>query len=53
VADDAEVRARLKVWIPEYAPPAGAPVKPIPAEAKFGEEAKAPLPLRVPRKRER
>ena len=32
-ADDAEVRARLKAWIPEYAPPAGAPVKPIPAEA--------------------
>ena len=29
-ADDAEVRARLKAWIPEYAPPAGAPVKPIP-----------------------
>jgi FlaA1/EpsC-like NDP-sugar epimerase len=53
VADDAEVRARLKGWIPEYAPPAGAPVKPIPAEARFGEEAKAPLPLRVPRKRER
>ena len=53
VADDAEVRARLKVWIPEYAPPAGAPVQPIPAEARFGEEAKAPLPLRVPRKRER
>jgi|KBSSwiStaDraftv2_1062776.scaffolds.fasta_scaffold37292_3 FlaA1/EpsC-like NDP-sugar epimerase len=52
-ADDAEVRARLKVWIPEYAPPAGAPVKPIPAEARFGEEAKAPLPLRAPRKRER
>ncbi|MEO8752687.1 MAG: polysaccharide biosynthesis protein, partial [Casimicrobiaceae bacterium] len=31
VADDAEVRARLKAWIPEYAPPAGAPVQPIPA----------------------
>jgi FlaA1/EpsC-like NDP-sugar epimerase len=52
-AEDAEVRARLKVWIPEYAPPAGAPVKPIPAEARFGEAAKAPLPLRAPRKRER
>jgi FlaA1/EpsC-like NDP-sugar epimerase len=24
-ADDAEVRARLKAWIPEYMPPAGAP----------------------------
>ena len=34
IADDAEVRARLKAWIPEYAPPAGAPVKPIPAEAR-------------------
>jgi hypothetical protein len=41
------------VWIPEYAPPAGAPVQPIPAEARFGEAAKAPLPLRAPRKRER
>ena len=51
VADDAEVRARLKAWIPEYVPPAGAPVKPIPAEARAGEEAKAPLPLRAPRKR--
>jgi len=50
VADDAEVRARLKSWIPEYMPPAGAPVKPIPAEARAGEEAKQPLPLRVPRK---
>ncbi|HEV8501082.1 MAG TPA: nucleoside-diphosphate sugar epimerase/dehydratase [Casimicrobiaceae bacterium] len=29
-ADDAEVRARLAAWIPEYAPPAGAPVQPIP-----------------------
>jgi len=29
----AEVRARLKSWIPEYAPPAGAPVKPIPVES--------------------
>ncbi len=51
VADDAEIRARLKSWIPEYAPPAGAPVKPIPIEARPGEEAKAPLPLRAPRKR--
>jgi FlaA1/EpsC-like NDP-sugar epimerase len=32
-ADDAEVRARLKVWIPEYSPPAGAPMKPIPTTA--------------------
>src|SRR4029453_4578222 len=30
VADDAEVRARLKAWIAEYAPTAGAPVKPFP-----------------------
>jgi FlaA1/EpsC-like NDP-sugar epimerase len=48
-ADDAEVRARLKAWIPEYAPPAGAPVAPLPAEA--GESTKAPLPLRAPRRR--
>ena len=51
VPDTAEVRARLKAWIPEYAPPAGAPVKPIPAEARVGEETKAPLPLRALRKR--
>jgi len=43
VADDAEVRARLKSWIPEYAPPAGAPVKPLPVTVR--EEAK-PLLLR-------
>jgi hypothetical protein len=49
-ADDGEVRARLKSWIPEYEPPAGAPVKPIPAEARAGEEGKQPLPLRLPRK---
>jgi FlaA1/EpsC-like NDP-sugar epimerase len=42
-ADDAEVRARLKAWIPEYAPPAGAPVMPLPVTAR--EDAK-PLPLR-------
>ena len=48
-ADDAEVRARLKAWIPEYAPPAGAPVKPIPVEAQ--REAAVPLPLRAPRRR--
>jgi len=48
VADDAEVRARMRAWIPEYAPPAGASIKPIPTEAV--EEA-VPLPLRVPRRR--
>ena len=51
-ADDAEVRARLKAWIPEYAPSAGAPVQPIPREAAHGETA-APVavPLRGPRRR--
>jgi len=48
-ADDAEVRARLKAWIPEYAPPAGAPVKPFPIE--LPTEAAVPLPLRAPRRR--
>jgi FlaA1/EpsC-like NDP-sugar epimerase len=33
-ADDAEVRARLKTWIPEYVPAAGAPVMPIPVVAR-------------------
>jgi FlaA1/EpsC-like NDP-sugar epimerase len=47
-ADDAEVRARLKAWIPEYMPPAGAPVQPIPAAPA---DATAPLPLRAPRRR--
>jgi FlaA1/EpsC-like NDP-sugar epimerase len=47
-ADDAEVRARLKGWIPEYAPLAGAPVATIAAPH---DEAKAPLPLRAPRRR--
>jgi len=47
-ADDAEVRARLKAWIPEYAPPAGAPVKPIPVAGR--EDAK-PLSLANVRKR--
>ncbi len=51
VADDAEVRARLKAWIPEYMPPAGAPVMPIPTEAPAGREDTRPLPLRIPRKR--
>ena len=49
-ADDAEVRARLKTWIPEYMPPAGAPVQPIPA-APVDAVAPAPLPLRAPRRR--
>jgi FlaA1/EpsC-like NDP-sugar epimerase len=48
-AADAEVRARLKTWIPEYAPPAGAPVKPLPAEQPV--EAAVPVPLRAPRRR--
>ena len=43
VADDAEVRARLRAWIPEYVPAAGAPIKPLAAPGR--EEAK-PLPLR-------
>ena len=49
-ADDAEVRARLKTWIPEYAPPAGAPVKPLPTVPLAGD-ATEPLPLRPPRRR--
>ncbi len=48
-ADDAEVRARLKAWIPEYWPPAGAPIKPIPTAPVEGEAE--PLPLRAPRRR--
>ena len=48
VADDAEVRARLRAWIPEYAPPAGASIKPIPDD---GAEATVALPLRAPRRR--
>jgi len=48
-ADDAEVRARLKTWIPEYMPPAGAPVQPIPVES--ADAMSAPLPLRAPRRR--
>jgi FlaA1/EpsC-like NDP-sugar epimerase len=50
IVGDAEVRARLKTWIPDYAPLAGAPVEPIPTEAVPGEEAKT-LPLRAPRRR--
>jgi FlaA1/EpsC-like NDP-sugar epimerase len=49
-ADDAEVRARLKSWIPEYMPPAGAPVKPLPTEPQPGD-ATEPLPLRAPRRK--
>jgi hypothetical protein len=49
-AQDAEVRARLKAWIPEYAPPAGAPVKPLPA-ALPDDEARAPTPLSAARRR--
>ena len=48
-ADDAEVRARIKAWVPEYSPVAGAPIAPIPAA--LPGEAKAPLPLRAPRRR--
>lgn len=47
-ADDAEVRARLAGWVPEYAPPAGAPVEPIPST---GRGDATPLPLRVTRRR--
>jgi len=43
-SDDGEVRARLKSWIPEYMPPAGAPVEPIPEAA--ADESKT-LPLRA------
>ena len=49
-ASDGEVRARLQSWIPEYAPPAGAPVKPLPAPVA-DDAARAPTPLRAPRKR--
>jgi FlaA1/EpsC-like NDP-sugar epimerase len=52
VADDAEVRARLKSWIPEYAPSAGAPVQPIPTEPTHaGSAAAVPVPLRGSRRR--
>ena len=44
VADDAEVRARMRVD-PEYAPPAGAPVQPIPSGPS--DEVSPPLPLRA------
>jgi FlaA1/EpsC-like NDP-sugar epimerase len=48
-ADDAEVRARLTAWLPEYRPPAGAPIKPLPSAPIEGEAE--PLPLRAPRRR--
>jgi FlaA1/EpsC-like NDP-sugar epimerase len=48
VADDGEVRARMRAWIPEYAPPAGASIKPIPTDV--AEESVA-VPLRAPRRR--
>ncbi|MFI4888519.1 MAG: polysaccharide biosynthesis protein [Burkholderiales bacterium] len=48
VADDGEVRARMGVWIPEYSPPAGASIKPIPTD---GAQTTVPLPLRAPRRR--
>jgi FlaA1/EpsC-like NDP-sugar epimerase len=48
VADDGEVRARMQAWIPEYAPPAGASIKPIPTD---GAEETVALPLRAPRRR--
>jgi FlaA1/EpsC-like NDP-sugar epimerase len=47
-ADEAEVRARLAAWIPEYAPPAGAPVAPLPTGS--ADDAHAPVPLRAPRR---
>ena len=48
VADDGEVRARMQAWIPEYAPPAGASIKPIPVDGSPGPVA---VPLRAPRRR--
>ncbi len=51
--DDAEVRARLKSWIPEYMPPAGAPVKPLPTAATAGREVAKPVPLNVRKLRDR
>jgi len=48
VADDGEVRARMRAWIPEYAPPAGASIKPIPTD---GVDETVALPLRLPRRR--
>jgi FlaA1/EpsC-like NDP-sugar epimerase len=47
-ADDAEVRARMRAWIPEYAPVAGASIKPIPTRPGAPTVA---VPLRAPRRR--
>ena len=47
-ADDGEVRARLKSWIPEYTPPGRRAGQAASATAR--EEA-VPLPLRAPRRR--
>ena len=49
IADDAEVRARLRSWMPEYSPPAGAPVQPMPASRD--QPLSVPLPLRAPRRK--
>ncbi|HLX29316.1 MAG TPA: nucleoside-diphosphate sugar epimerase/dehydratase [Casimicrobiaceae bacterium] len=48
VADDGEVRARMRAWIPEYSPPAGASLKPIPTD---GADETVTVPLRVQRRR--
>ncbi len=42
-AEDAEVRARLAAWVPEYSPPAGAPVQPLPGAG--GAPAAEPIRL--------
>jgi len=52
-ADDAEVRARLKTWIPEYAPPAGAPIMPLPiigTDEGRVRKLRESQPLRTPRR---
>ncbi len=48
ISDDGEVRARMQAWIPEYAPPAGASIKPISADPAPEPVA---VPLRAPRRR--
>ncbi|MHB8495338.1 MAG: polysaccharide biosynthesis protein [Casimicrobiaceae bacterium] len=48
ISDDGEVRARMQAWIPEYAPPAGASIKPISADPVPEPVA---VPLRAPRRR--
>ncbi|HTL76084.1 MAG TPA: nucleoside-diphosphate sugar epimerase/dehydratase [Casimicrobiaceae bacterium] len=47
VSDDGEVRARMRAWIPEYAPVPGASLKPIPTDA----EQAVTVPLRAQRRR--